>query len=255
MTYTRRNLAEEQKEACQKAQQITAICKQLHITLDPIDWQNSGMRACVTVNAIKISDLLDLSQQDPTSILRRLQIKLLEHAALKTVRARTGLKALMWSPVEVVQPQAFLSLWIVTLETDERIAIAEYIRNGQRVYEHFSFDGDNVNALARLFGPAHTGEYELGNIVTIEERERRCTGEIVYILPPGKALTNRKYSSRGRHTILGMLSIAMMASLILSISGKSSVKQVKGRSRGNCFSFISFPGLGSLFSPLYAADS
>ena len=203
MTYTHRNLVEEQKEACLKAQQIMAICEQLHITLDPIDWQNSGMRASVAVNTIKISDVLDLSQQDHASILRRFQIKLLEHAALKTIHARSGLKVLMWSPIEVVQPQAFLSLWIVTLETDERIAIAEYIRNGERVYEPFAFDGDNVNALAKLFGPVHAGEYKSGDIVTIGEYERKCTGEIVYILPPGKASTNHKYSSRGRHTISG----------------------------------------------------
>jgi hypothetical protein len=196
-------LLRSRKKHARKPQQITATCEQLHITLDPIDWQNSGMRACVAVNTIQIADLLDLSQQDHASILRRIQIKLLEHAALKTIHARPGLKALMWSPVEVVQPQAFLSLWIVTLETDERIAIAEYIRNGQRVYKPFAFDGDNVNALAKLFGPVHAGEYKPGDRVTIGEYERRCTGAIVYILPPGKAFTNRKYASRGRHTILG----------------------------------------------------
>ena len=120
-----------------------AICEQLHITLDPIDWQNCGMRACVTVNTIEISDLLDLGQQDSDSILRRVQIKLLEHAALETMHARPDLKAVIWSPVDVVQPQEFLSLWIITLETDERIAIAEYIRNGQRVYEHYELDMDD----------------------------------------------------------------------------------------------------------------
>ncbi|GAC1654479.1 MAG: hypothetical protein NVS4B12_26620 [Ktedonobacteraceae bacterium] len=203
MTYTHRNIAEEQKEACQKAQQVTAICEQFHIAIDPIDWQNAGMWAWVTVNTLKISDLAALSRQDNASILRQLQIKLFEQAALKAVRARPGLKALMWSPVEVIQPQAFLCLWIVTLETDERIAIAEYIRNGQRIYEHFAFDGDDINALAKLFGPVYTGEYELGDMVTIEEHERRCSGEIVYILPPGKPFTHSKYPSRGRHTISG----------------------------------------------------
>ena len=54
MTYSYRNSAQEQKEACQKAQQLTAMCEQLHIPLDPIDWQHCGMRACVSVNAIEI---------------------------------------------------------------------------------------------------------------------------------------------------------------------------------------------------------
>jgi len=203
MTYSHRNIAEEQIEACQKAKQITAICEQLHIKLDPIDWQNSGMRACVTVNTIEISDLLDLCQLDSASILRRIQIKLFEHAALETIGARPGRKALVWSPVDVVQPQEFLSLWIITLDTDERIAIAEYIRNGQRVYEHYEFDRDDGQYLAKLFGPVHKGDYQLGDTVTIEERERKYIGEIVYILPPGKAFTSRKHPSRGRHTILG----------------------------------------------------
>ncbi|HEX4206860.1 MAG TPA: hypothetical protein VHZ51_22190 [Ktedonobacteraceae bacterium] len=203
MTYSRRNIAEEQKEAYQKAKQLTAICEQLHITLDPIDWQNSGMRARVTVNTIEISDLLDLSQLDSDSILRRVQIKLFEHAALETMCARPGGKALVWSPVEVVQPQAFLSLWIITLETDERIAIAEYLRNGQRVYEHYELDMDDGHYLAKLFGSVHTGEYQLGDTVTIEEHEHKYIGEIVYILPPSKAFTHRKFPSRSRHTISG----------------------------------------------------
>ncbi|GAC1456795.1 MAG: hypothetical protein PVS3B3_09790 [Ktedonobacteraceae bacterium] len=203
MTYTRRNSAEEQKEACQKAQHLTAICEQLHITLDPIDWQNAGMQADVMVHALKIADLLEMSRQDTASILRQLQLKLFEQAALKAVHARPGLKALMWSPVEVVQPQAFLSLWIITLETDERIAIAEYIRNEQRVYEYFAFEGDDVHALATLFGPVYTGEYECGAMVTIGEHERKYTGEVVSILPPRKVSTQSLYPSRGRHTILG----------------------------------------------------
>jgi hypothetical protein len=203
MTYTRRNMAEEQKEACQKAQHIKSICEQLYIMLDPIDWQNVGMRAGVMVNTIKIADLLDLRQEDTVSILRQFRIKLFEQAALNAVGAQPGLKALMWSPVEAIQPQAFSCLWIVTLETNERVAVAEYIRNGQRVYEHFAFDADDVSVLAKLFGPAYTGEYECGERVTVEERERKCTGEIVYILPPGKASSHRIYASRGRYTNQG----------------------------------------------------
>jgi len=79
MTFSHRNSAQEQKEACQQAKQITTMCEQLHIPVDPIDWQNCGMRACVTVNAIEISDLLSL-------ILRSSRRKLTcEMNALKTV--------------------------------------------------------------------------------------------------------------------------------------------------------------------------
>lgn len=206
MAYSRINSAEEQKEACQRAQQITVICEKFNITLDAIDWQTYGMRARVTVNAIEISDLLGLNQQDSASILLRVQLKLFEHAALATKRARSGLKALIWSPVDVVQPQEFLSLWIITLETDERVAIAEYIRNGQRVYEHYEFDLHDEQHLAKLFGPAHIGVYHLGETVTIEEHDRKCSGVIVYILSPSKALASRKYPSKGYHTIWGKAS-------------------------------------------------
>src|SRR5438105_556394 len=205
MTYSHRNIVEERKEACQKAKEITAICEKLSITLDPIDWQADGMRAWVRVNGIPISDLLDLGQQDSNSLLRRVQIKLLEHAACEAIGARPGLRALIWTPVDVVQPQAFLSLWILTMETDERIAIAEYIKNGQRVYEHYECDVENEQQLTKLFGPMHTGEYHLGDTVTIEEHERKCTGEIVYILPPGKTFNNNAHPSRGRHTISGKI--------------------------------------------------
>ena len=203
MPYSHRDLAAEQKEARQKAKQVTEICKQLSIMLDPIDWQHSGMRAPVTVNSLEISDLFNLSRQDDASILRRVRIKLLEHAALETIHAQPGSKALVWSPVDVVQPQAFVSLWIITLETHERVTIAEYIRNGGRVYEPYEYPGNNQQLLAELFGPIHTGEYQLGEIVTIEDHERTYTGEIVYILPPSKAYTNHAHPSRGRHLIVG----------------------------------------------------
>src|SRR5579859_5535438 len=104
MSYSRINRAEEQQEAYQKARHITEVCKQLHITLDPIDWQACGMWAPVKVHQIEIAYLVDFGQTDADDILRRVQIKLLEHAALVTTRARPGLKALMWSPVDVVQP-------------------------------------------------------------------------------------------------------------------------------------------------------
>src|SRR6516225_4571132 len=49
MTYSRRNSADEQQEACQKAKQITAVCEQFHISLDSINWQQYGMWAPVKV--------------------------------------------------------------------------------------------------------------------------------------------------------------------------------------------------------------
>ena len=203
MTYSRRNSTDEQQEACQTAKQITAICGQFHITLDPIDWQQFGMWAPVKVNTIEIASLLDLGQRDSDDILRQVRIKLLAHAALEAFHARPSLKVLMWSPVDVVQPQAFLSFWIITLETDVRIPIIESIKNGQRVYEHYQFDGADRQQLARLFGPVNEGEYHLGDTVTIKEREHQYTGEIIYIIPPGKVFASRKSASRGYHTIAG----------------------------------------------------
>ena len=146
---------------------------------------------------------MDLRQLDSASILRRIQIKLLEQAALKRMHSQAGSKALMWSPVDVVQPQEFLSLWIITMESDERVAIAEYIKNGQRVYEPYELDVKDIQQLAKLFGPMRTGEYQLGDTVTVEEHQRKCTGEIIYILPPGKAVMNRRSPAKGYHTIGG----------------------------------------------------
>ena len=203
MTYSRRNIADEQQEACQKASQITEICEQFHITLDPIDWQQFGMLAPVKVNNISIASLLDLGHRDSDDILRQVQITLFAHAALETLHSRTGLKVLMWSPVDVVQPQEFLSLWIVKLETDERIPIIEFIRNGRRVYEHYRFDGDDGEQLATLFGPINEGEYHLGDTVTIKERERQYSGEIIYIIPSGKIFPSRKSASRRYQTTSG----------------------------------------------------
>jgi hypothetical protein len=128
------------------------------------------MRAPVKVNNVEIASLLDLGQRESDDILRRVQIRLFERAALETIHARSGLKASIWSPIDVVQPQAFLSLWIITLETDERIPIIESIRNGQRVYEHYLLDRDDGQQLASLFGAVNEGEYHLGDRVNTPER-------------------------------------------------------------------------------------
>lgn len=200
MTYSRQSSVVEQQEACRKAKQIIAICEQLHITLDPIDWQHYGMRAPVKVNNVEVASLLDLGQRQSDDILRRIQIRLFERAALETIHARSGLKAAIWSPVDVVQPQAFLSLWVITLETDERIPIAEFIRNGQRVYEPYQLDRKDGQQLVSLFGLANEGEYHLGDRVTIKEHDRQYTGEIIYIISASKVFTSRKYASRGLGT-------------------------------------------------------
>ena len=215
MTYSHRNIASEQKEAHQQVKQLSAMCETLSLTLDPVDWENDGMRASVAVNGIKISDLLDLSQQDSVSLLRRVQLKLLEHAALEAIHARPDVKVLIWSPVIVVQPQAFLSLWILTTETDERVGIAKYIRDGQRVYEQYVIDVNDEQQLAQLFGPMHTGKYRRGDTVTFEEHEHKYTGEVVYILSPGKAQAGRKYPPGGSYATVGKASANDVASRYL----------------------------------------
>jgi hypothetical protein len=199
MTYTRHNYVEEQQEARLRAEQIAGNCEELHLKLDAIDWQESGMRALVKLNGIEIAPLMDFSQRESESILRYARIKLLERVALDTIHARSDCKAIMWSPVDVVQPQAFLSLWVITLETDERVPVTETITDGQRIYKHYKFDRNNQQQLAGLFGPLNKGEFSVGDTITIQERERQYTGEVIYIMPPGKAPATRKYATRGFH--------------------------------------------------------
>jgi hypothetical protein len=95
MAYSRRNSVEEQQEACQKAQKITEICEQFHITLDPIDWQQFGMWAPVRVDTIEIASLLELGQREENDLLRQVQMKLFERAALATLGVRIDSKALI----------------------------------------------------------------------------------------------------------------------------------------------------------------
>lgn len=203
MTYSRRNTLEEQQEACQIAGHIIEICTTFQIMLDPIDWLQFGLQAPVKVQAIEIALLCDLWPRDRDDLFRQVQIKLLEHAALKTLRSRSGLRAVIWSPVQVIQPQAFLSLWVVTLETNERIPVIECVRDGQRVYAPFQLECTQRETLARLFGPAIVGEYSLGETVTIKERGTSSTGKIIYILPPDETHLSKKQTSRRYHTISG----------------------------------------------------
>ena len=203
MTYSRRNSIEEQQEAAHQAEHLAALCEQWSLTLDHIDWQRWGMQALVKVNGVEIAPLLELGQRERDDLLCLIQLKLLERAALEAMPTGAELKALMWRPIAVVQPQAFLSLWVVTLETDERIPIVEYIRNGQRVYELYPFDAADTRQLAALFGDLHQGSYHLGEQVTIKEHAQLYSGVIIYSLPPGKETSGRKYPSKGYHTIAG----------------------------------------------------
>ena len=206
MAYSRRNIADEQQEALSTARRITTICYGFHIALDPIDWQQFGLWAPVKVNTIEIASLRDLGQREDEDLLRQIQIKLLAHAALQTLPVRQGLKAVMWTPIEVVQPQAFLSFWVVTLETDLRIPLIESLSNGQRVYDHYRFDGENEQQLAQLFGPVQEGRYQRGEGVILKERDRHYMGEILCALPPGKAPPSRKNAARGYQNLAAIAS-------------------------------------------------
>jgi hypothetical protein len=203
MTYSRHNTLEERQEACQIATRITEICAAFQIVLDPIDWQQFGLQAPVKVQATEVALLCDLWPRDQDDLFRQIQIKLLEHAALKTLRSRTGLKATIWSPVQVLQPQAFLSLWVITLETNERIPVIEYIHQEQRLYAPFQIESAQQEALTLLFGPAITGEYSLGEMITIKERGTHYTGKIVHILPPGQTPLPKKPTARRYYTTAG----------------------------------------------------
>jgi hypothetical protein len=199
-------MAKEQQEACQKAQHITAVCQEFQITLDPIDWQQFGLSAPVKVNAIEIALLADLWQRDKDDMLRQVQIKLLEQAALKALPSRPNRRAVIWSPVEVLQPQEFLRLWIVTFETDERVPVIEFLKDGQRVFAPFPFDGAQGQHLALLFGPAIEGEHHPGEMITIKERGQHYTGEIMYVIAHGTMPSSRRQATRGYRTASGTTS-------------------------------------------------
>lgn len=203
MTHSRRDMVEEQQEACQKAQHITAIYQAFQIALDPIDWQQFGLFALVKVNTIEIALLGDLWQRDKEDLLRQAQIKLLEHAALKVLPSRPDRRAVIWSPVDVLQPQTFLRLWIITFETGERIPVIEFLNDGQRTFAPFPFDGAQGRHLAMLFGPAIQGEHCPGEVITIKARGQQYTGEIMYVIAHGTMSSPRRQATRGYSTASG----------------------------------------------------
>lgn len=206
MTHSRQDMTEEQQGARQKAEHITSIYQALQVALDPIDWQQFGLFAPVKVNEIEIALLGDLWQRDKDDLLRQVQIKLLEHAALKALPSRPNLRAMIWSPVEVLQPQAFLSLWIITFETGERVPTMEFLSDGQRTFALFPFDGARGRHLALLFGPAIQGEHHPGEIITIKERGQQYTGEIMYVVAHGTMPSPRRQATRGFRTASGTAS-------------------------------------------------
>lgn len=197
MTNSRQNSAEEQQQASHQARSIATLCEQWCLSLDHIDWQQWGMQALVKVNGVEIASLLYLSQREQDDLLRLIQLKLLEHAALEASPGRSKVKAVMWRPITVVQPQVFLSLWVITLETDERIPIIESMSNGQRNYEPYLFDAENGQQLSTLFGAVFHGAYDLGEVVTIKEHTRLYTGVIIYSISSNKEYPNRKVLPRG----------------------------------------------------------
>ena len=203
MVYSRRNSMEEQQEAERSAQSLVTLCAQWGLTLERIDWQQRGVEAPVIVNGVAIASLLDLRQCTGDDLFRLIQLKLLERAALENLSAEGEVKALMWRPVTVVQPQTFLSLWVVTLETEERVPVIERMHDEQRIYERFPFDAADTRQLVALFGDVYQGVHHLGKVVTIKEHACLHTGVIVYSRPPEKGLPTRKTSSKGYHTIDG----------------------------------------------------
>src|SRR5207248_8372056 len=80
-----------------------------------------------------------------------------------------------------------------------------------RVNEHYRFDRNDRQQIVGLFGPMSKGEYSPGEQITIQDRDRRYTGEVIYVIPPGKAPVSRKYATRGFHTSPGPASNSEVA--------------------------------------------
>jgi hypothetical protein len=128
-------LPRERNAAEEKAGRLEAIFAELHLQHDPIDWQQAGLLAFVIVNGVIVGDLVTLADERER-VLRQVRHQLMADVAFKHLGVERDGHLIQLAPVEPVPPETTY-LAVVHIDEEVGVPVAEYLREGKRVYEYY----------------------------------------------------------------------------------------------------------------------
>ncbi len=118
-----------------KARRLEALFAELHLSHDPIDWQQAGMLAFVIVNGVVVGDLVTLADERER-VLGQVRHQLMAAVAFKHLGVERDGHQIRLMPIEPLPPQTTY-LAVVHIDEEVGVPVAEYLRNGKRVYEYY----------------------------------------------------------------------------------------------------------------------
>jgi hypothetical protein len=130
-----RPLPRERSAAEEKAQRLAAIFAELRLQDDPIDWQQTGLLAFVVVNGVVVGDLVTLADE-PERVLEQVRHQLMADVAFKHLDVERDGHFIRLTPVEPALPE-MTYLAVVHIDEEVGVPVAEYVRDGKRVYEYY----------------------------------------------------------------------------------------------------------------------
>jgi hypothetical protein len=128
-------LPRERRAAEEKAQRLGAIFAELYLQHDPIDGQQAGLLAFVVVNGVVVGDLVTLADE-PERVLEQVRHQLMADVAFRHLEVERDGHFIRLTPVEPALPE-MTYLAVVHIDEDVGVPVAEYVRDGQRVYEYY----------------------------------------------------------------------------------------------------------------------
>jgi hypothetical protein len=128
-------LPRERSAAEAKAQRLEAIFAELHLQHDPIDWQQAGLLAFVVVNGVVVGDLVTLADE-PERLLEQIRHQLMADVAFKHLGVERDGHLIRLRPITPAPPE-MTYLAVVHIDEEVGVPVAEYVRDGKRVYEYY----------------------------------------------------------------------------------------------------------------------
>jgi hypothetical protein len=128
-------LPRERNAAEEKVRRLEVIFAELHLQHDPIDWQQVGMLAFVIVNGVVVGDLVTLAEERER-VLRQVRHQLMADVAFKHLGVGRDGHLIHLAPVEPIPPETTY-LAVVHIDEEVGVPVAEYLRDGKRVYEYY----------------------------------------------------------------------------------------------------------------------
>jgi len=132
-----RNFEQEREEAHDILRWLEPMLRELQVEYEPIDWQHSGVLATIRVNGVEVDTVAGIPCYKD-SVLNRIRGAVMTDIALKHLGLTRGNHLISQTPV--LPEPGTAATWVIHIDSSQGVPVAEYIREGRRVWERYPLE-------------------------------------------------------------------------------------------------------------------